>query len=218
MNPITMVLADDHHLVRQGLRLLLETRLNCRILGEAATGTQAIDLVLQERPDLLIVDLSLPERNGIEVTETVHRLAPETRVIVLSMHSDTPHVQAALRAGAMAYVLKEALAEDFLQAITQVLANHRYLSPRLAEQVITDLVTQSPDAPPSVDTLSPREREVLTYVVSGMTSAAIAAELGIGVRTVEWHRANIMQKLNLHSIVELVHYALQQGLLSRTPE
>lgn len=210
---LTLVLADDHHLVREGLRLLLETRLQCRVVGEAATGAEAVALVRAHRPDILIVDLSMPGMSGIDVTRAVVSQVPETRVIVLSMHGDEPHVREALRAGAMAYVLKESLADDFLHAIAQVAAGQRYLSPRLAERAISSFAGERPGAATAnTENLSPREREVLSLVAQGLTSAAIAERLGIGVRTVEWHRARLLHKLGLHSVADLVRYALQHGL------
>jgi len=217
MNGLTLVLADDHHLVREGLRLLLETRLHCRVVGEAATGAEAVALVREHRPDILIVDLSMPGMSGIDVTRAVVSQAPETRVIVLSMHGDEPHVREALRAGAMAYVLKESLADDFLHAIAQVAAGQRYLSPRLAERAISSFAGESVGVTAShTEHLSPREREVLSLVAQGLTSAAIAERLGIGVRTVEWHRARLLHKLGLHSVADLVRYALQHGLAPET--
>lgn len=210
---LTLVLADDHHLVREGLRLLLETRLGCRVIGEAANGAEAVALVRERRPNILIVDLSMPGMNGIDVTRAVVAQAPDTRVIVLSMHGDEPHVREALRAGAMAYVLKESLADDFLHAIAQVAAGQRYLSPRLAERAISSFAGEGTGAAtPSAENLSPREREVLSLVAKGLTSAAIAERLGIGVRTVEWHRARLLHKLGLHSVADLVRYAIQHGL------
>ncbi|MFQ3661356.1 MAG: response regulator transcription factor [Chloroflexaceae bacterium] len=217
MNGLTLVLADDHHLVREGLRLLLETRLHCRVVGEAATGAEAVALVREHRPDILIVDLSMPGMSGIDVTRAVVSQVPETRVIVLSMHGDEPHVREALRAGAMAYVLKESLADDFLHAIAQVAAGQRYLSPRLAERAISSFAGESTSVTdPHTEHLSPREREVLSLVAQGLTSAAIAERLGIGVRTVEWHRARLLHKLGLHSVADLVRYALQHGLAPET--
>jgi len=217
MNGLTLVLADDHHLVREGLRLLLETRLHCRVVGEAATGAEAVALVREHRPDILIVDLSMPGMSGIDVTRAVVSQAPETRVIVLSMHGDEPHVREALRAGAMAYVLKDSLADDFLHAIAQVAAGQRYLSPRLAERAISSFAGESVGVTAShTEHLSPREREVLSLVAQGLTSAAIAERLGIGVRTVEWHRARLLHKLGLHSVADLVRYALQHGLAPET--
>ncbi|MCS6880843.1 MAG: response regulator transcription factor [Oscillochloridaceae bacterium] len=214
---LTLVLADDHHLVREGLRLLLETRLQCRVVGEAATGVEAVALVRAHRPDILIVDLSMPGMSGIDVTRAVVSQVPETRVIVLSMHGDEPHVREALRAGAMAYVLKESLADDFLHAIAQVAAGQRYLSPRLAERAISSFAGERAGAATAnTENLSPREREVLSLVAQGLTSAAIAERLGIGVRTVEWHRARLLHKLGLHSVADLVRYALQHGLAPET--
>ncbi len=215
MSTLTLVLADDHHVIREGLRLLLETRLDCRVVAEAANGLEALALVQEHRPDILIVDLSLPGLNGIDVTRAVHTEVPDTRVVVFSIHGDEPHVREALRAGAMGYVLKDSLAGDFLEAIVQVATGRRYLSPSLAELVITSFAQESPsDSAAPSEGLSPREREVLILVAEGHTSAAIASRLGIGVRTVEWHRARVLHKLGLRSVAELVRYAIQQGLIS----
>lgn len=213
MSGLTLLLADDHHVVREGLRLLLEARLPCRIVGEAATGPEAVAMAEQLRPDVLIVDLTLPGLSGIEVARAVRDAAPATRVIVLSMYSDEPHVREALRAGAMAYVLKESLAGEFLQAIAEVQAGRRYLSPRLAERALSSFAQEGDHAARPPERLSPREREVLALVAQGLTSAAIAARLRIGVRTVEWHRGRLLSKLELRTVADLVRYAIQNGLV-----
>lgn len=213
MSCLTLMLADDHHIVREGLRLLLEARLACRIVGEAASGPEAVTMAKELRPDILIVDLTLPGLSGIEVTRAVRAEVPDTRIIVLSMYGDEAHVRAALRAGAMAYVLKESFAGEFLQAIAQVRAGRRYLSPRLAERAFSIFAQERGQAPAAVERLTAREREVLGLVAQGLTSAAIAARLRIGVRTVEWHRARVLHKLGLRTVADLVRYALQHGLV-----
>lgn len=215
-DPLSLVIADGYHLVREGLRLLLEARLDCRVVGEAATGREALSLVEEHRPDILIVDLALPEAGGIDVTRTARARAPDTHVVLLAHDGDEPSVRAALRAGAAAYVLKCAPSDDLLHALVQVSSGQRYLSQPLAERAISSFAQsgQAPAAP--TPELSQREREVVGLVAAGMTSAAIAARLGIGLRTVEWHRARVLQKLGLHNVADLVRYALQHGLVAET--
>jgi two-component system response regulator NreC len=217
MGALTIVLADDHHVVRNGLRLLLENKLNAQIVGEAANGLDTVAMVAALQPDLLIVDVMMPGMNGLDVTRRVRQVSPGTRVVVLSMYGDEAHVRDALRAGATAYVLKESLSEDFVYAIQQAARGQRYLSPALSRQVITWLAE---DAKPATNepasTLTPREREILRLVAQGRTSAEIAAQLVISVRTVDWHRANMLHKLGLRTSAELVRYAIERGLLSES--
>lgn len=214
MSVLTLILADAHHVVRTGLRLLLETRLACRVVGEATTGIEALALARAYRPDILIVDLNLPRLDGLEVTRAIRCQVPGTRVIVFALDGDDRSVQEALRAGAMAYVLKETLVGDFLRVIARVSAGQRCLSPSLEERVMSSFAREGLPAPVTpAERLSLREREVLSLVGQGFTSAEIARDLGIGVRTVEWHRARMLHKLGLHSAADLVRYALQHDLV-----
>lgn len=217
MAALSIVLADDHHVVRNGLRLLLENKLNAQIVGETANGLDTVALVKQLQPDLLIVDVMMPGMNGLDVTRQVRQVSPRTRVVVLSMYGDEAHVRDALRAGATAYVLKDALSDDFVFAIQQAASGQRYLSPALAEQAITWLAedAQAGSHEPSA-LLTTREREILQLVAQGRTSAEIAAQLVISVRTVDWHRANMLHKLGLRTSAELVRYAIERGMLSDT--
>jgi DNA-binding NarL/FixJ family response regulator len=216
MDPLTMVLADSYQMMREAVRLLLESRLGCQVVGEATTGPEALALVQERRPAILITDLSLPELNAIALIQAVRVQAPTTCVIVLAMVSDVRLAREAMQAGAMAYVLKQAPADELLQAISQVVAHQHYLSPRLADQVLRGFAQVEPVAiVPPARRLSQREREVLNLVTMGLTSAAIAGRLGIGVRTVEWHRARLLRKLELRSVAELVRYALQHELSAK---
>ena len=217
MGTPTIVLADDHHVVRNGLRLLLENKLHAQIVGEAANGPDTVAMVEALQPDLLIVDVMMPGMNGLDVTRHVRQTVPKTRVVVLSMYGDEAHVRDALRAGATAYVLKDSLSDDFVYAIQQAAQGQRYLSPALTEQAITWLAEDGVTATnePS-GMLTPREREILRLVAQGRTSAEIAAQLVISIRTVDWHRANMLHKLGLHTSAELVRYAIERGILSST--
>lgn len=217
MAALSIVLADDHHVVRNGLRLLLEHKLNAQIVGETANGVDTVAMVAQLQPDLLIVDVMMPGMNGLDVTRQVRQVSGRTRVVVLSMYGDEAHVRDALRAGATAYVLKDSLSDDFVFAIQQAANGQRYLSPALAEQAITWLAEDTQTGThESSAALTTREREILRLVAQGGTSAEIAAQLVISVRTVDWHRANMLHKLGLRTSAELVRYAIERGMLSDT--
>jgi two-component system response regulator NreC len=210
----TIVLADDHHIVRQGLRILLEAEPDFTIVGEAADGREAMALVERLQPDVLLLDLMMPGLNGLEATRQVTRRVPGTRVVILSMYANEAYVLAALRAGALAYVLKEATGDTLVSAIREAMAGRHYLSPPLSENAIA-VYTQKAEstAMDPYDTLTTREREVLQLAAEGYTSAKIAARLVISPRTAEKHRANLMHKLGLRGQTELIRYALQRGIL-----
>lgn len=211
---LTVVLADDHHLVRQGLRALLESEANVRLVGEAGDGLEAVRLVERLRPNILITDLIMPGLNGLEVTRQVTKVSPMTRVIILSMHSNDAYVVEALKNGAAAYVLKDAQANDLLQAVREVRQGQRYLSPPLSEREVELYLKKIEDAPDDpYESLTTREREVLQMVAEGRTSAEIANRLFISPRTAEGHRANVMRKLNLQNHTDLVRFALRRGIL-----
>ncbi|NTU78759.1 MAG: response regulator transcription factor [Chloroflexales bacterium] len=211
---ITIVLADDHPIVRQGLRTLLAAEPGYAVVGEAADGLAAVHLVQQLQPVVLVVDLMMPGLGGIEVTRRVRALPTPPQVVVLSMHMDEVYVLEALRKGAAAYVLKENDTAELIAAVRAVAAGQRYLSPPLSERAIERYVRQVETAPlDELDLLTLREREVLDLVVAGYTSKEIAARLNISLRTAETHRANLMQKLELHSQAEVVRFATRRGLL-----
>ena len=211
---ISIVLVDDHHIVRQGLRALLETESDFKVVGEAANGFEALDLAAREKPDVLIVDVMMPGMNGLEVVRQVTRRKLPTRVIMLSMYSSEAYVLDALRDGAAAYVLKGARAEELIKAAREVVAGRHYLSPPLSEFALNSYVVKARALPQDKHKLlTTRERQVLQLAAEGATSVAIGKRLGISSRTVETHRAHMMQKLGLRTQTDLIRYAVRQGLL-----
>jgi DNA-binding NarL/FixJ family response regulator len=215
MSKLTIVLADDHHVVRQGLRTLLEGVLQCEVVGEAADGWAAVEIIRRTQPNVLVVDMVMPKLSGLEVIRQVRQIAPQTRIVVLSMHADEAYVREALRAGATGYVLKESNADEFVQAVQQAAVGRRYLSPPLSERALDAYIAQSAETPFDLgETLTSREREVLILAARGMTTAEIAAQLILSVRTVEAYRGRMMQKLGLRSQIDLIRYAIRQGLIS----
>jgi two-component system, NarL family, response regulator NreC len=214
MSPVRVVLADDHHVVRHGLRTLLEAAGDFVIVGEAADGLEVMPLVERLAPQVLILDLMMPGLNGLEVTRQVHRQLPQVKILVLSMHTSEPHVLEALRNGAAGYAIKDATPTELLHAVREVAAGRRYLSGPLSERAIAAYAEK---AQASVldpyDTLTSREREVLQLSSEGHTLPEIAARLGISPRTVETHRTNLMHKLALRTQADLIRYAVRRGLL-----
>ena len=211
---VTILLADDHHVMRQGLRMLLEAQEDFRVVAEAGDGLEAVKLVERLKPHVLIVDLMMPGINGLEVARQVSHHSPQTRIIVLSMYGNEPYVLEALRNGAVGYVLKDADAAELLRAVHEVAAGRRYLSPPLSEHAIEAYLQKAQDAVLDLyETLTTREREVLQLAAEGRTNADIAAVLYISPRTVETHRAHLMHKLDLHTQADLIRYALKRGIL-----
>jgi DNA-binding NarL/FixJ family response regulator len=211
---VTIILAEDHAVVRQGLRLLLEVQDDFHVVAEAADGYEAVTQVNSWHPDVLVVDLMLPGLSGLEVTRQVHQQEPDTHIIILSMYSDESYVLEALKNGAAGYVLKGSPTECLLRAIREVVAGHHYLSPPLSEYAIAAYLRQAQAAAlDPYETLTTREREVLQLAAQGRTSGDIAAQLFISPRTVESHRANLMRKLGLRNQTDLVRFALRRGLL-----
>jgi two-component system response regulator NreC len=210
----TIVLADDHHVVRQSFRLLLDAEPDFQVLGEAASGLETIALVERLRPDVLVVDLMMPELNGVEVARRIKKQLPNTVIVILSMHENEAYVVEALRAGASAYVLKKSTAQELVYAIQQGLAGHLFLSPPLNEHAIQAYLekTQGTNLDP-YETLTAREREVLHLAAEGLSNSAIAARLSISPRTVEMHHGNLMRKLRLRNQADLIRFALQRGIL-----
>ena len=214
MSLTTIVLADDHHVVRQGLRALLEAEPGFSVVAEAADGLAAADLVERLKPNVLVLDLMMPCLSGLEVARQVRRLSPQTRVVVLSMHANEAYVLEALRNGVAGYVLKESTAADLVQAVREAVAGRRYLSPPLSERAIEVYVQRAQATIPDIyETLTSREREVLHLVAEGYSNADIAARLSIARRTAETHRARVMRKLGLRNQTELIRYALRRGIL-----
>lgn len=214
MTGTTIVLADDHIVVRQGLRALLETEPDFRIVGEAGDGLETVHLVERLQPDVLVLDLMLPGLSGLEVTRLVRQGSPQTRVLILSMYADEAYVMRALKNGAAGYVLKDSSAADLVQAVREVAGGRRYLSPPLSERAIERYAQKAESGTEdSYEMLTTREREVLHLAAEGHTIAEIAARLGISPRTAETHRANLMHKLGIHTQTDLVRYALRRGII-----
>ena len=209
----SIILVDDHSIVRQGLKAILE-QLDFQVVGQASDGIEAIKLVGQLKPDILMVDLMMGSMNGLEVTRRVSKQYPDTAVIILSMYKDESYVIEALKAGAKAYVLKESNSDDLLRAINEVLNGNRYLGSSISEKAIATYAEKIiSEFKNPLESLSIREREVIQYVVEGLTSKQIAESLIISPRTVDIHRRNIMRKLSLHSRDDLIRFAQRQGIL-----
>ncbi len=214
MTVTTIVLAEDHHVVRQGLRALLAAEPEFSVTGEAADGLKAVEVVERLKPDVLIADVMLPGLNGLEVTRQVRQRFPRTRVVVLSMHANEAYVLEALRNGASGYVVKDASAANLVQAVREAAAGRRYLSPPLSDRAIEAYAQRAAAGPfDPYDILTTREREVLHLTAEGASSSQAAARLSISPRTVETHRANLMRKLSLRTQADLIRYALQRGIL-----
>ena len=210
MSKIRIVLADDHGVVRQGFRRILEAQADMEIVGEASNGREALEAAVKLSPDVVVMDVAMPELNGIEATRRMAEAAPRTRVLALSMHKDSVYVREILRAGARGYLLKDAVDEDLIAAVRAVARGEGYLSPGVADAVLTDDRQHVTDP---IDLLTSREREVLQLIAEGKTNKEIATTLNLSVYTVDAHRGRIMEKLNLHSTGELVRFAIRKGLV-----
>jgi len=209
---ITIVLGDDHKIVLRGLRELLEAQPGLTVVGEAADGIKVTSLVERLKPDVLVVDLMMPGLGGFDVTRRVVKRSPKTRVVMLSMYSSEAHVVEAFQCGALAYVVKDASAEDLVTAIREAAAGRRYVSAPYSNEAI-ETYLKRPGVQDPYAALTPREREVLHLVAEGLTSGEIAARLFISPRTAESHRANLMRKLGLRSRTDLVRFAFQRGIV-----
>jgi two-component system, NarL family, response regulator NreC len=218
-DPITILLADDHQVVRQGLRAVLGAEPGFSVVGEAADGLEAVALVERLGPQVLVVDIAMPGLGGLDVVREVARRSPRTRTVVLSMHGDEANVLAALREGALGFVLKEASAAELARAVREAAAGRRYLSPPLTDHAIEAYARRSASDSPAdpYDSLTTREREVLQLVAEGLTSAQAAERLNVSPRTAEHHRASVLKKLGLHGTADLARYAAERGLLPPRP-
>jgi two-component system, NarL family, response regulator NreC len=205
-----ILLADDHAVVRQGFKMLLGAQPDMEIVGEAANGREAVESAETLRPDIVVMDVAMPELNGIEATRRLAASAPHTRVIALSMHKDSVYVREILRAGARGYLLKDSGAEDLVSAIRAVAKGESYLSPAVSNAVLDDYRRHVTNP---IDLLTSREREVLQMLAEGKTNKEIAGVLNLSVYTVDAHRGRIMEKLNLHSINDLVRFAVRNGII-----
>ena len=212
MNPIRVLIADDHALVRAGIRALVERIDGVVVVGEAGKGSEALDLIRQLSPDLILLDITMPDGNGFEVLDQVTKLYPEIRVIVLTVHEAGEYALRAVREGAAGYLPKSAASIELEQAIQTVIRGERYISPETAQNTIFE-VTNRATKRDLLATLSPRQREVLRLIAEGKTTKQIAQVLEISVKTVETHRAQLMERLGIHDVAGLVRYAIIVGLI-----
>jgi DNA-binding NarL/FixJ family response regulator len=213
LSPTTIVMADDHAIVRAGIRKLLETRDDLEVVGEAADGEEAVALVLEKKPDIALMDIWMPRLSGIDATRRIGKRGVDTKVLVLSMHAGRSYVEEVLRAGAAGYVVKNAAAEDLLEAIDAVRDGASYLSPVITQQVVDAIARPEDGAPQGLSALTDREREVLQLIAEGLSSKEIAGVLGVSLKTVDSHRSNLMDKLDIHKVSGLVRFAIRSGLI-----
>jgi Response regulator containing a CheY-like receiver domain and an HTH DNA-binding domain len=212
---VQILLVDDHAIVRQGLRALLEAEPSFKVVDEAGNGLDAIEKVKKLKPDVAVLDLMMSNLNGLEAARQISKISPRTKIIILSMYDDEGFVLEALGNGASGYVLKDSDSSDLIHAIREVLTGRHYLSPPLTDRAISAYQQfAKAETFDKYDTLTTREREVLQLTVEGATHSEIAAKLGISVRTAETHRANLMNKLDIHSKADLIRYAIKRGIIS----
>ncbi|HWZ30993.1 MAG TPA: response regulator transcription factor [Bryobacteraceae bacterium] len=214
--PIRILLADDHTVMRSGLRLLLERQPNLQVVGEAADGNAAVKLAAAEKPDVVVMDIAMPHLNGVEAARQITMQNPHTAIAILSMHSDESYVIRSLKAGARAYLLKDSAEADLIAAIHAITVGKSFFSPAVRQILKEDYVHQLNEmgAEDSYELLTNREREVLQLVAEGRTNKDVANLLNLSLYTVETHRTHILQKLNLHSVPELILYAVRKGIIS----
>ena len=212
-----VVIAEDHTIVREGLRALLSTDPDLDVVAEAAHGRDAVRRAVEHAPDLFLLDLNMPRMGGLEAIKEIKRCCPSTKVLVLTVHEDEEHVSASFQAGADGYVLKDAGAAELKAAAKTVLSGKMYLSPGISRQVVAGYLwaRKTPALQTAWDTLTDRERQILRMIAEGHKNKEIADYLSISEKTVERHRANVMAKLDLHSAVDLTAYAMERGLVSR---
>ncbi len=208
-----VLIADDHAIVRAGLRALIHAETGMELVGEAAGGYEAIELVEKNQPDVLVLDLSMPDLDGISVTRILKQKYSELRILILTLHEDKALLKEAIKAGAAGYILKRAAESELVSAIQTVLRGELYVDPSMVRTLLGEPRRAAPKPPASVEALTPREIEILKLIVEGNTNRQIGEQLKISFRTVEGHRANIADKLGLHSRVELVRYARDHGML-----
>jgi len=209
---ISVLLADDHAVVRDGLRALLEAQADIEVVGDAANGREVLRLAQQLHPDVVVMDIAMPELNGVEATQQMHDAYPSTQVLILSMHSTTEHIFRALQAGARGYLLKDSAGAEVVDAVRVVHAGRRYLSQKIAATVIDDYIAERHRASP-LESLSSRERQILQLVAEGKSSAEIAAILFLSPKTVDTYRSRLMHKLDIGDLPSLVKFAIQHGVI-----
>ncbi len=215
MGKIRILLADDHTIIRSGLRLLLEQQPDFNVVAEAGDGREAVELVLKHHPEVVVLDIGMPQLNGIEATRQIVSQEPRSQVVILSMHADEGYVLRALKAGARAYILKNSAEADLIRAVRIVADGKSFFSPVISKMLLEDYVRQVRDkqVEDSYDLLTPREREILQLLAEGRTNKEVANLLKLSLYTVETHRGNILEKLHLHGVPELILYAVRKGII-----
>jgi two-component system response regulator NreC len=208
-----VVIADDHAIVRAGLRALIHDEIGMDLIGEATGGYEAIELVEKNQPEVLVLDISMPDLDGISVTRKLKPNFPDLRILILTLHEDEAMLKEAIKAGASGYILKRAAESELISAIQIILRGDMYVDPSMLRSLLTEPKPVSPQQSAPVETLTLRETEILKLIVDGFTNRQIGEHLNISIRTVEGHRANISEKLGLHSRLELVRYARQHGMI-----
>jgi len=216
MNPIRIMLADDHTVIRRGLRALLERQSGFAVVAEAADGREAVETAAAVQPDVAVIDIGMPNINGIEAARRITEKRPETAVVILSMHADESYVLRALKSGARGYLLKDSPEEDLIDAIRAVHAGKAFFSPEISKMLAEDYMRQMRQrgVEDSYELLTPREREVLQMLGEGKSNKEVATELNLSLHTVETHRGNVLEKLNLHSTAEMILYAVRKGIVT----
>lgn len=216
MNPIRILLADDHTVMRNGLRLLLERQPNLTVVGEASDGRETVRAAESVSPDVVVMDIAMPNLNGIEAARQITATRPETAIVILSMHSDESYVIRALKAGARAYLLKDSAEGDLIAAIHAISEGKSFFSPAISRILVEDYMRQleQKHVEDTYELLTAREREILQLLAEGKTNKEVAAILNLSVYTVETHRTHILQKLNLHNVPELILYAVRKGIIT----
>ncbi|HEX6547046.1 MAG TPA: response regulator transcription factor [Bryobacteraceae bacterium] len=213
--PLRILLADDHTIMRNGLRLLLERQSDFAVVAEAENGRQAVELAARENPDIVIMDIGMPVLNGIEAAKRISADQPRTAVVILSMHSDESYILRALKSGARGYLLKDSAEADLIGAVRAVAAGKAFFSPAVSKVLADDYIRQiqQKGVEDSYELLTSRERELLQLVAEGRSTKEIAGQLNLSPHTVDTHRGNIMHKLNVHSVPELILYAVRRGII-----
>ena len=217
MPPVSILIADDHELVRKGIRTVLEARTGWQVVAEAGDGREAVKKVQELKPQVAVLDISMPLLNGLEATRQIAKIAPQTKVLILTMHDADPMIQQILEAGAKGYLLKSDASLDLVSAVEALLRNKTFFTPKVGQIVLDGYLNKNPkgadqDAGNNALRLTARQRQIVQLLAEGKSSKEVAVVLDISVKTAESHRANIMRRLDCHSVTDLVHYAIRNGI------